>query len=580
MGEIALTEHCVAQICFVPLDMAGQKLFGFAEFLAGLALMVLAWTTADIRYRFRIAIAPLPLKATTFFVVATVGVLTLLTDLWRAQGWLVPVGDFITPAIWQAILGGLFLVNFLTWAWFAFVSPPVFGRLNYQRFATTLYHFILRGSQSELAVIADELTYSFKQIVKQAPVHDQYRKMLQGDIAEKEQKPSKYQGTANDLLLLIADRRFCRAIVQQSPLTILALFQQISETKKYGIQVRAFAKNIVHEALIERDSFLYHETEGYETGLIGFHRPLTQAMFSNYPMVETIGSMFDQAILWQRKCDASQWEAYCRIVLITIESYLKDSQRNHSTVLYRATGYIENAASDLYKLDGIASSGESDSLARLETAVDFIKQAVTLLDKYEKPNIHVQWRIREEHGHPRATLHDHLASMLFELIFSASAVKSPKWECWSIQHNSIWSEFFNFSRQDTKAARIVKFKLRRLLYDEIVDMRRFANFKGARILSFCLNVLGLSNGPRTSYSADSRPLAIAVLSWTKRNFAWLYEYNPEVGKMCLVEGITYDRENFRLVRTYPAENLRREPHYVYLALDKPTDGDAASIPTQ
>jgi len=67
-------------VCFIPLDGSGQKFFGFSEFLAGLALMVLAWTIADVRYRFRVRTAPIPLLGITFSVVATVGVLTLLTS--------------------------------------------------------------------------------------------------------------------------------------------------------------------------------------------------------------------------------------------------------------------------------------------------------------------------------------------------------------------------------------------------------------------------------------------------------------------------------------------------------------------
>lgn len=50
------------RISFVPLETSAPKFFGFAEFLAGLALMVLAWTIADVRYRFRIRSAPIPLK--------------------------------------------------------------------------------------------------------------------------------------------------------------------------------------------------------------------------------------------------------------------------------------------------------------------------------------------------------------------------------------------------------------------------------------------------------------------------------------------------------------------------------------
>ena len=101
-------------VCFIPLDTNGPKLFGFSEFLAGLALMVLAWTIADVRYRFRVRTAPLPLQGITFSVVAAVGILTLLTDLWRAEQWLVPQGNVLTPATWQALLGGLFLLTFLT----------------------------------------------------------------------------------------------------------------------------------------------------------------------------------------------------------------------------------------------------------------------------------------------------------------------------------------------------------------------------------------------------------------------------------------------------------------------------------
>ena len=92
-------ERCLSGICFVAVDTTVPKFFGFSEFLAALALMVVVWTTTDIRYRFRIATAPLPLHRLTFVSIGSVGVLTLLTDLWRAEGWLVPEGELLTPAI-------------------------------------------------------------------------------------------------------------------------------------------------------------------------------------------------------------------------------------------------------------------------------------------------------------------------------------------------------------------------------------------------------------------------------------------------------------------------------------------------
>jgi len=558
-------EQCFVGICFIPLDGSGQKFFGFSEFLAGLALMVLAWTIADVRYRFRVRTTPIPLLGITFSVVTAVGVLTLLTDLWRAEQWLVPKGNLLTPASWQAILGGLFLLTFLTWTWFAFIRPPKYGRHNAERFAQTLYRFILKGSPTELAVIADELAYSASSLVRHATDRGRLKNYRVEREGEAKRTPPKVEGYANDLLLLIADKRLCRAIVESSPGTALAVFQAMAEMKKYGIQVETFAKNIVSEALANKDSFLYHEAEGYESGLIGYHKPLSQAMFANYEMVETIGTLLDPDIYGKREWDAAQWEAYCRVVLMTFRNYVKEGYGGHSFVLYRAKGYIENAASDLYTLNELTSAWDTDSSRRLRVVVEFIKDAVKILDEKGVPD-HVRIRVKEKHGHPRETFYDHIASMIFEVIFHASAVRSPQWGCWSIQHNSVWGELFNFNHLDGPAGRVVKFKVRRLLYDEIARMRRFANFKGAKILGFCLNVMGLAVS-QVDYDKDSRALQKAVLAWTKKNFVWLHRYNPRVAESCLVDGTTYDAENLRLVRTSPAEGLRREPSYVYLELD-------------
>jgi hypothetical protein len=69
------------------------------------------------------------------------------------------------------------------------------------------------------------------------------------------------------------------------------------------------------------------------------------------------------------------------------------------------------------------------------------------------------------------------------------------------------------------------------------------------------------------HDRDSRALQKAVLSWTAKNYAWLHAYNPRVAEACLVDGLTYDAEHLRLVKTYAAEGLRREPHYVHLQID-------------
>ncbi len=222
---------------------------------------------------------------------------------------------------------------------------------------------------------------------------------------------------------------------------------------------------------------------------------------------------------------------------------------------------------DLYKINGMSiGAWDAEVFERLRVVIGFVKDAIEIMNKKEVPK-RLRLRVREKNV--RLSFYDNLASMIFEIIFSASAVRSPRDLCWSVQHNSVWSELFNFDKGNVAAAKIVQFKVRRLLYDEVADMKRFPNFKGAKILGFCLNVMGFPLS-KEAYYQDSIALQKAILSWTKKNFAWLHSYNPRIAEACLVDGITYDKDHFRLIQTYPAEGLRREPHYVYFDVDPPS----------
>ncbi|MFM0263112.1 hypothetical protein [Paraburkholderia sediminicola] len=552
-----MTGHqCLGFVCFVPLSPNDPKFFGFAEYLASLALMVLAWTTADVRYQFRVRAAPLPLIPIAYGVVAGVGALTLLTDLWRAAGWLVPKGHLLTPEIWQALLGLCFLATFLAWAWFAFVCPQKYGRSNYRRYGNALYRIVLKGAPSELAIIADEMTKSIPSLIRYATEFDGQERS-QVDVR------TPVSACADDLLLLIADKRFCRAVVEFSPDTALTLFQVIAATSKSRVHVGTFARNLVKEALANPDSFLYHESEGYESGFLGYYKPLTQAIFANYHIVEAIGTPLDAHP--DSDAPAFQWKAYCRIAQITFSNYVKTGHGQHSFVLFRALGYIKSATMDLNVLDkSTLSLSGCNEYEKLEAAMNFVAAAIAALDDHGVP-AHLKWRVKKNDPPMRTTFFDHLAQVIFETVFHASYVQAPASLCWSIQHNCVWGELFNFERLNTPAGKVIKFKLRRLMYDEIVEMEKFENFKGAKILAFCLNVMGISTKP-DSNDRDSRPLKKAVLSWTKRHFASLYANNSRVGETCLVDSITYDEQNCRLVKTYPLL-IDPEPRRVYFDLD-------------
>jgi len=107
-------------------------------------------------------------------------------------------------------------------------------------------------------------------------------------------------------------------------------------------------------------------------------------------------------------------------------------------------------------------------------------------------------------------------------------------------------------------------------------MSNMPNFRGARILGFCLNVMGLEL-MEDKFHRDTRPLHKAILAWTKNQYVWLHTDRPQVAEACLVDGITFDDEALQLVKTYSANGLEREPSYIRLELEPIKDiGDSTA----
>ncbi|MGB8226856.1 MAG: hypothetical protein WCE45_08360, partial [Sedimentisphaerales bacterium] len=415
-----------------------------------------------------------------------------------------------------------------------------------------LYGAILRGIDSELPIIANELARSAKPLVvlsKQIP--SRWGNNIKKKEEEKKRKPN-VSDFAYDILLLIGNRKLCRYIIASSPVTAIAFFEEMETNKKYDLPIGDFAKNISTEAIINKDSILHHEDEGYSSGLIGYLKPFSQAIYGNYRLVEALASHFGSPldihydIVWS--WDASHFEAYCRALNITFESYLKSGRwYEHSFALYRAFNNIKSSIRDIYKLNDISSDYYStDIFKRLTTAVDFVKEAINLIDPQQNPPT-TKLRVRDDRGH--RDFYDHIAALMFEIIFSAASVTFPPDKCWGIHHNAVWGQFFALSGEG-KAWEIIHFKLRRLLYNEILRLEEFPNYKSSIILGFCLNVMGLKIRKKKGYGSDYYPLHKVVLAWTRKNYLRLKSIQHEVAESCLIGSISFDEQGNRLVKTY------------------------------
>lgn len=566
-----MNEICYWHFCFTPISTSHPiKIFGFSEFLAAIALLAVVYTFTDVRYKFRIAVTPGFLYLTTFFLIAIIGFQTLLTEVWIAEGWWVPKTIWITYGTWQGIFGLLFLGTFMTWMYYAFIRPPVFDRRNARRFAQELYRFILRGNNDELKVIANELARSAESLIRYSRLVS--RRLGSQDEPQKlvKKKPDA-EDYAHDILLLIANRKLCRQIVAASPVTAQAFFEEMTDQNKFDVPIGQFSRNISSEAVIQTESFLYGEAEGYESGLLGYLKPVSQAIYGNYKLVEALAvngiSPLDVHYEEQWSWNAKQWEAYCRATLVVLESCLTgDCCQGTSFALNRAMHDIESSFRDLYKLDNMTDDYNSDAYERLRVAADFIKSAIELIDKQPNPPKPLQ-RVRE--GTYPKNIYDHLALLTFKMCLDASAIKSPPETCWSVYYGIVWSKTFKgFS--DGTAWKIVRSKVSRLLYDEIVELTKTPNYKGTKILGFCLNILlGTHTKPtKGSYGRDSYALAKAVQSWTRKHYLPMRKKNLDVAESVLIGRLGFDEAGSRLFVTY-AKGLNQEAPKSYLELEQP-----------
>lgn len=538
----------------------GLAIFGFAEFLAALALLVLVFSLSDFLYQFRVAVAPIPLRGLSFFATILIGAGTLLTDLWFSERWLaLPWG--ISRGLLQGMFGGVFLFTVLLWLWFAFVRPPIFGKANYRRYYDVLFRTIVRGSDVQLAVLAAELGRSAGKLVELASPRQR------ADAAEG--KP-RVADLAHDALMLLSNRKLCRHIVSSSPITAIVLMEEAGRQKKYRIPLGGFARNVTTEALINRDSILFHE-DIYGADVLGWVQPFSNAMYGNFRLVEGIAGPLqspldiDWRLAWNM--DGEQFEVYCRITLLALKDYVTSGHyRSHSYVIYRALQTIGEAGRELYKLDGQSLDG-SDSIAakRLAAAAAFISEAIDFLGNQPDLDFGPLRRKAGEHVGIGASIFDHIAKAMFKLVYAASAVRTTSDNAWWIQYNILWSRIV-VHQAKSAAWHVVRFKFFRLLFDEIRELEEFPNFKAARILGFCLNITGLSLGDRNQYRSEYR-LQRAVVGWAKRNYLRLLAVHPPVAEHVLGGSISFDAENRRMVKTY-AQGLSLEPSCSYLDLDE------------
>ena len=541
------------------------SIFGFSEYLASLALLLVVLTVSDFRYRYRFAITKWNMKKIGVIVAFGVGFSIIAIDIWYQNG--LPTLDTLkNPNNLKAALGIILLTYLAILIWQVVVAPPKFNKWNANNIYSVIYRYIHEGNSDRLQVIAEEISPSLNEIVRKASVIKRMPRYRSGD---KPQPKAPIEIVyAQRLILLFADKRFCQIIVDRIPAFALALMEEAKKYPESDIPIFQFARNIGQEFIKNTNSAFYQEDAGYHSGLLGYEKPITHVVFGSFHFVEQCASdgasQLDTEFRDIQEFDQNRMRGFTRAALAFFEDYLLSSKGRsypHSYALTRLMSSFTSAVSSVYQLNNEENYLGANEYHRLRETTHFIKDAIIKLQEHAELPVAMK-----THDRFRRNVFDEIAELIFEIIFAASAVSSPPWTAWTIQHNSVWGTIFSFDR--SPAGKIIAFKVRRLLYDEIRRMDEWPNFKGARILGFCLLVLGLNpTDRRNGHGREFYPLQTVVLRWTRGNYRRLLAQNPKVAEACLMGSVTYDPRNNRLVKSFNNDTLK-EPKREYLELPK------------
>ncbi len=195
--------------------------FGFAQFLSTLALLVVVFNVSDFRYRYRLSVLRYNVRIIAIVTSIFVATGLLIADIWFNNGFEIFtfLNNYSNITIFLATIF-LSLVIYIVCVCFLF--PVRFKRTNALSFFRSTTYYIHQGNKERLQAVAEELRPAVMDIFRYASF------AAHGDNPA---QPKQVEACAHDLLLALADRRFCSVVVDRVPALALGCFETAKPTK-------------------------------------------------------------------------------------------------------------------------------------------------------------------------------------------------------------------------------------------------------------------------------------------------------------------------------------------------------------
>lgn len=528
-----------------------DSIFGIAEFLTTVAIFTVAYNVSDDKYKFRINIAKIPLLHVFFYVTVISAALIIANTLWFDFN--LPIPRLLNnPLIIETLVAIILIAVLAVWLYVTFLKPPHFSSRNAARFARQVLRGIAGGNEQELAAVAYEVGRSASELVAIARQRTNQRDLTNGGFVSARTKAAQI---ANDVLLLLGDRRFCRHVAKQAPWTVAELFREVGKEPLGDLQFVQFARNVSSELLADPDTAIHHEDEWFRSGLIGHLKPVSVSVFGNSDLIDALASRAGSPLdpLWQdqRAWESRSWDTYNRAVRLYLSDRLKKGRKiGVSTALHQICNGYEHIALDAYRINKMPDSyRQSIEYHRIRKAVEFLNEAIKLLEELEVSGPKKAYLHDGRVAHP--DIFDLLSEVAFELIVAAGDVNTSDFRSWEVQHNTVWSPLMR-DYSDSEVRAIFRSRLQRLIWKEVRDMERAPSYKGARVILVCLNVMGFRMDHAVHKPKEVRALKRALLKWIRHNYLKLLKDYPDVARSCTGASLSFDPEEKALIKTYGA----------------------------
>ena len=515
-------------------------------FLTILAFSLAVFTLERPKYRIRQEIALIPIKSVLFRTLVVFGAFIFFTE--AAIQLQLPLPWPLEPNTINLILAGWVAMLAIYWMLICFLRPPRYGLWTARRYYEESFRGVVNGTEEEMLALARELNRELDRIIKNCPIVEQ-----RSTNESQRSKFTKLEAYTYQMLSLLEDPRFCDAVAREMPSFPARLVERLVNLKRFDTPAPIIIRRMVIAMLSNKRSAVFVENEMHSRGIVGQTKPITSLIFRNWSKFECsryrMSSPLDLNYPYAQDWDVDGWRVYFGMArqylmgVSDVQGSLADRSGINDILRTMEVAYGECGANiEQYKY-----SDPRNPRRHVRECNNFLCDLIKVADERD------EWAYfdRKDENFYGTDLSSHLAKLLENALMHISGIQTDDFfSLWDRQHNDYWYRLREHNLRDSPTMRMVRRKLRRMIWVEVKRMDDFRNYRSARLVRFCLFVLGFytEDHKKDSVDRESWPLAKVVSNWVRRNYQDIAITHPPIAEKMLPIGFRYDAENSLLVR--------------------------------